>query len=564
MRQSFEQMKQFIAEQDDIMVELGNRQHDRTQKILGGPRPPPPSFAKRPTAPAMDSSAKKQNVFRRALKGMSRNNQNDVGRIEEMMEHLLAEVESLKSAQTPQYQSRPLSSAKSLSAKSLDSYEQMRATDPEDYAEPNVRSPLTSRDHPQYYPSPTGRGPSAMQPMLDRQASGTRVSTVLEADEELSEQEEHVLANQFENNEQLLTPTKDRPFLDPQNDYLATPPQARLAAAAASTQTPTTNPPPKSVENTPDEKSRKHKSNSSSIFPKISRWSRSTATSRNSGAPVQTPKPHTDDDFAGDGRPQEYLNYPAPPAAGSPNNDRLRYDYDEDDDRLPQTDNDIVTSRHNDAADLRPPSPLVPSAVSEEPHAHSYRDSMNLQHPQPRQGPTHRYQTHLENEARAYAPTGSNRTSTTARTSRASPAFSPDTDTFGSDPALSRWSRVGAPGGATSNRNSRALEGIGASGRYSYHAGHLTPISGGDAASIKSASEEVAQGPPRPPKVKEGDEPLVPRDGTPDLRVLDTGAGAGSGGSGKKARFLTPDGEAERGDGDERRWSGASASEEVG
>ena len=128
--------------------------------------------------------------------------------------------------------------------------------------------------------------------------------------------------------------------------------------------------------------------------------------------------------------------------------------------------------RSNDSLEHeRPPSPLIPSQVSEKPAYHAHRDSLNLQHPQPRPGPTARYQHHLESQAQTLG----------------SP-ISPSSDQFGSNPILSRF----VPG----------------SGNRSGGAGHLSPISDADYSELSTAKQSSA--PPRPPKIRD-DGPLVPQ-----------------------------------------------------
>ena len=451
MRNSFEEMKKFIAEQDDILVEAGNKQHDRTisKIIIGGPRPQPnaPKFSRSVSAEdeGDDTPTKRRNVFRRALKGLSNRNQNDLGKIEDMLVHLLGEVEDLKNGQDV----RP--SIGNTRAASLDSYHNMRATDPTG-PEPQTQATSSPAGYSGYFSNPPSRGPSAMRSMGDRQNSHNRVSTVLEADEELDEHEQRALDHQFENNEQLLTPTREHPRAG--SVPLATPPQAQLAAAA------------KSTENTPKtstEKSRKHKSSSSSIFPKVSRWSKTTASSfgdnfRNS---TRKERPYSEASRSGDLQHYDTNEYYDPQGE-----DRLRSNDSLEDDRpIPEN--------------PRSPSPLIPSHVSsEDPKYQAHRNSLNLQHPQPRPGPTHRYQHHLESQAQKFG-------------SRS--PISPTSDTFGSDPTLSRF----MPGN-----------------RYSTGGGHLSPISDGGYSETSAADQQrTNNGPPRPPKIKD-DGPLIPSSST--------------------------------------------------
>ena len=507
MRNSFEEMKKFIAEQDDILVETGNKQHDRTVSkiIVGGPRPQPsttPKFSQRGSGDdeGDDAPAKRQNVFRRALKGLGGRNQHDLVRIEEMLAHLLGEVESLKNGQ----EGRP--SIGDTRAASLDSYHNMRATDPTAY-EPQAQAGLPSGGNSGYFSNPSSRGPSAMRSMGDRQGSQNRVSTVLEADEELDEHEQQLLDNQSEDDENLLTPTREHPRAG--SVPLATPPQAQLAAAAA-----------KSTENTPKtstDKSRKHKSNSSSIFPKVSRWSKTTASSigenfRYSAAKKE--RPYSEASRSGD-----LQNYD--------HNDHNDHYDPQGDDRLRSAGS--LANEHEEQQPLsenRPPSPLIPSQISasDDPKYQAHRNSLNLQHPQPRQGPTQRYQHHLESQAQKYG-------------SRS--PISPTSDTFGSDPALSRF----MPGN-----------------RYSTGGGHLSPISDDGYSETSSAAAEATAAPPRPPKIKD-DGPLIPASvtGTAPARPPKLGK------ADNKPNFASPlSRETLRSEeSDERRYSGASAADEV-
>ncbi len=449
MRNSFEEMKKFIAEQDDILVDTGNKQHDRTvQKIvLGGPRPQPlgtPRFQRHSSTEddAEDSPAKRRNVFRRALKGLSSRNQNDIGKIEEMLVHLLGEVEGLKAAQGI----RP--SGGDARADSLNSYNNMRAAGPDGY-EPEGQAGTGSTGQSGYFSNPPSRETSAMRNRDSRRGSQNRVSTVLEADEELDQHEQEALDN---HNEQLLTPTRE--IARAGSVPLGTPPQTQMLTGTQSNEhTPRTG----------TDKSRKHKSSSSSFFPKISRWSRTTASSvgdnfRNSMDRRQQ-RPFSEASRSGEDLQQYETND--------------HYDH-RGDDRLRSNDsleNDDVA--RGVTQENRAPSPLIPSQVSEDPKYQAHRDSLNLQHPQPRPGPTHRFQHHLESQAQNFG-------------SRS--PISPTSDTFGSDPTLARY----IPGPTN---------------RYSGLAGNLSPISDAGYSDISAAGQAGA--PPRPPKVKD-DGPLIP------------------------------------------------------
>lgn len=229
---------------------------------------------------------------------------------------------------------------------------------------------------------------------------------------------------------------------------LSTPPRAAVASGALSHSNETT---PKT-----NEKSRKHKSSSSSFFPKISRWSRTTASSmgdniRNSMQPGR--KERVSFDTSRSGSDLEHNFYKSPNYYDPQGDDRLRSNYTLDE-GSPQQEN-------------RPPSPLVPSQVSEAPKYRAHRGSLDLQHPQPRQGPTGRYQTQLESQAQIYGTNGNH------------------SDQWESNPSFS------------------ALNG----NRRSSGGSRLSPIS--DAGYSETSGRSSRQGPPRPPKVKD-DGPLFP------------------------------------------------------
>ncbi|KAJ5544716.1 hypothetical protein N7461_007020 [Penicillium sp. DV-2018c] len=415
MRTSFEQMKKFIAEQDELIMDTTEREHERTQKALGGPRPLPPSGSRNRQLNTADEEDKRKNIFKRALKGLSLKSGNDLSKIEGMLEQLLDEVEALRAGQEGGI---PRSGSMDLNGHGTFGQ--------------NGAPIETSR-------SPYGSSSSRPVDAACRD-SDQRVSTVHEVDEDV----------ELHDDDRFMTshlPVRDAPRHERSGSLpLDTPPRKPVPPAARSTDTT-----PKA------EKTRKHKSNSSSIFPKISRWSKSTATSmgdniRNSIQPSRKDRPVSDQSRSGSDL--------APLGAYKadyydPNgDDRIRstYTFDEEHD------------------ENRPPSPLVPSQVSEAPKYRGHRGSLELQHPQPRQGPTGRYQSRLETEAQAFggpiSPTGSDQWSNSSL-SAANPAH---------------------------NRNS------GISGNT-----RLSPISD---AGYSETSTRVP-GPPRPPKVKD-DGPLVP------------------------------------------------------
>ncbi|KAI4286468.1 MAG: hypothetical protein L6R35_004278 [Caloplaca aegaea] len=443
MRNSFEDMKTFIAKQDDMILDTGSKQHDRTvQKIINGPRPQPlgtPRVPRRtPTEEDMgDDLPKRKNVFKRALKGLGGRNSNDLARIEDMLIQLLGEVEDLKAGQG-------LQTGAVAQSRSEDTSNNVSRDIGTDGYEPEGQAGTSSTgNHSAYFSTSSPRQGNATRSSEGRRGSQNRVSTVLEGDEELDTYEQEIL----DNDEGMLTPTREYPRTG--SVPLATPPQVHVPSGAQSNEhTPKTG----------TDRSRKQKSSSSSFFPKISRWSKTTASSTGENARNSRQQPRPLSEASRSGSDLQY-------------NAHDHYDP-QGDDRLRSND-----SLANDpmSHDARPRSPLVPSTISEDPKYQAHRNSLNLQHPQPRPGPTHRYQTHLESQAHDFG----------------SP-ISPTSDTWGSNPSLARFAPVG-PG----NRHS------GGAG------GYLSPISDAGGSETSAADQATAAAPPRPPKVRD-EGPLIP------------------------------------------------------
>lgn len=416
MRTSFEEMKKFIAQQDGLLMDSNDKHHERTQRSLGGPRPLPPSSSRSRQLNAEDDddlNSKRKNIFKRALKGLSLKSGNDLSKIEGMLEQLLEEVEALRAGNDiPPPRT-------SLRTGSIDTNGfETKAQD--NGAVTGPRSPYAS--------SPRG-------------ANGDqRVSTVPEEDEDDDEEIDENDAYMTSHLPMRQSARHERAGSLP----LSTPPRKPVPNGSHSTETT-----PKAAD-----KKQKHKSSSSSIFPKISRWSKSTATSmgdniRHSMQPARKERPYSHVSRSGSdlalgaySKPGDYYD--------PEGDDRIRSNYTLDEDQQ----------------ENRPPSPLVPSAVSEAPKYRAHRGSLDLKHPQPRQGPTGRYQNALETQAQSYT----------------TPA-SPNSDQWGSNTSL--------PPVQNQNRFSAGSR--------------LSPIS--DAQYSETSSRQP--GPPRPPKVKD-EGPLVP------------------------------------------------------
>ncbi|KAL4778151.1 hypothetical protein BJX76DRAFT_157559 [Aspergillus varians] len=443
MRTSFEEMKKFIAQQDGMLLNSNERHHERTYKAIGGPRPLPGNGSRSTRQASVDDGedlpAKRKNLFKRALKGLSLKSGNDLSRIEEMLEQLLDEMDVLRAGQDDMLRSGNRAPA---------------SVDPDGYEPEGIAGTSSPGDNSGFLSSSSRAAPEPRGPGLRRDPD-TRVSTVPEADEdeEIDERGEF-LSPQLPLQETART-QRERAGSAP----LSTPPRGAVASGALSNSNETSN------ETTPktNEKSRKHKSSSSSFFPKISRWSKTTASSmgdniRNSMQPAR--KERVSFDTSRSGSDLGHGAFKAADYYDPQGDDRIRSNY--------------TLDRGSPQQENRPPSPLVPSQVSEAPKYRAHRDSLDMQHPQPRQGPTGRYQSQLESQAQIYG----------------TPSGNPS-DQWGSNPSFS------------------ALNG----NRRSSGGSRLSPISdaGYSETSARSArsARSSRQGPPRPPKVKD-EGPLFP------------------------------------------------------
>jgi hypothetical protein len=438
MRNTFEEMRQFIKVQDQMIMSSTDKRIDLAeQRILGGPRPQPLGSPRSPRAPQSSNEdvnvdIKKKSVFKRALKGLSMKSDGDIKKIEAMLVQLLGEVEGLK-------QFHQLSLDQQNRSNSLTSYENLRASDPnpESGYEPEGRANTASSPNQSgYLSNPSSRRIQDLHSGFDVPQTH-RISTVAEDDEEYAED------GQYENTERMTTPTQEARRASQEK----TPPQVSRAYRDSQSQ-----------DTTPK---RKHKSNSSSMFgiPKISRWSKTTASTnpeslpRNSGSGEQRPYSRGSHSGSQDNIPFNDGQYEL-----------------KDDDRIRSS-----TSLDRDVRSLRSPSPLIPDDdefAMDDPKYKAHRNSLNLQHPQPRPGPTGRHQNQLESQARIFDP-----------------VTSPDYDQWGSNPSLAR------------NRMS--------GGGASHGAGNLSPISSDGGYSQHSASEQQ-QAPSRPSKILD-DGPLIPQ-----------------------------------------------------
>jgi len=422
MRSSFDEMKRFIAEQDRLIMQNTDRDAQQTIKqVLSGPRPQPASSPRTSrTESQEDIQAKRKGVLRRALKGLTGGRKaDDLVKIEDMLMQILEGVEDMKHDGVPVR--KPTGS---FLGPSLDSYEKLRAA-PDSGYEPEGRAGTSSTESHSV-------GQLSLTPRTEkhqfhsgydgRRGSVNRVSTVLEGDEEeLTPDEDHVLHHQFEHNERMLTPTQEinrRRGLSPTH----TPPQhaATFNGMQANDLTPRA-----------AEKQRKHKSSSSSVFaaaPKISRWSKTTTSSaapdfgaldspnfaRNARPLSESSKASSQSDGYGD-EPYERRSDDRSRSMQSLGREQGR----------PVSEAETRSVRSQASRLTRTPSPLIPSETSsrrrdeyddggaspiqedldhefDDPKYQAHRNSLLLQHPQPRQGTTSRHQNNLETKAHNY------------------------------------------------------------------------------------------------------------------------------------------------------------------
>ena len=455
MRNSFEDMQKFIAEQHDMILDTSDKQHERTQKAIGGPRPaPPPASARFTRTPASvseedDLPAKRRNIFRRAVKGLGTKNTAELQNIEGMLMQLLDDVAGLRTVQTGGL------SGNEPHSTSFSSTDNARLPTDPGY-EPEGQAGTSSTGGRSGILSNSSSRQANYQ-TLGRQGPGNRVSTVMEGDEEYDDQAP----------DQAEQTTPRASFARGTSEPLRTPPRMQPANQGSLSNDHT---PHYSTEGS---SGKKHKSFASWLLPNKSRWSKTTASSTGDYRASTQSKP----------RP-----YSGVSQSGSHLED-FEYDH-HGDDRLRSN----TSLQHEQYQyENRPPSPLIPSQVSDNhPKYQAHRNSMNLQHPQPRQGPTGRYQHHLESEAQYYNDEND--------------PISPSSVTS------SHWE---AQAGATAMPDA---------GPTSYtQGGHLSPISDGgysetSAAMLdrdgraRSVSSQNKQGPPHPPKIPhDNGDPLVPQ-----------------------------------------------------
>lgn len=384
MRNSFREMKELVQDTGDDVIFANVENTEKLQKAINGPRPYPGDASRSLQSPSQagtldEAGLKKKNLWKRALQGLSAKGTNDLTRIEDMLMQLLGEVDVLKT------QTAPAGISTGGPGQSYENFRTEEQLEDKGY-EPEGNSTPTHAS--QSGPTSASQSRGQVTGGVERKFSEHRISTVPENEEEY----------QYDDHP---SPSADRSG----GDYLQTPAQAEHIQRGGSVPldtpprlAPPSDPLPLSAENTPrTDKGKKPKSNSSTGWlPKISRWSGTTASSvgkafRGSGASKKGPKY---DDFQPPSRSGSSL------ASYDDDNNYSHDPYGEDKLHTGFSDPSLAGIRGERRNSQGPPptSYMTP----EDPKYKAHRNSLNLQHPQPRPGQTERFRTALESSAQDF------------------------------------------------------------------------------------------------------------------------------------------------------------------
>lgn len=454
MRNSFEDMKRLLADTEDVIITEVQQNTDKSvQKAINGPRPQPASAPRSVRQGSHDDMfddlpAKKRNVFRKALKGLSLRSNNDLGKIEDMLVQLLGDVEGLKGAQMQTSQN----GASFEDLRGEGASEQDRGYEAEGNAGTSTASHASQSGQ---FSLPRSQG-NASRGFEGRKFSDHRISTVHEGDEEeLSAEERDAQDDAYEHDDGMLTPTREMTRAG--SMPMDTPPQQSMPPASISNDnTPTTDKSKKGKSSGPMGWIPKVKRWSGSSTPKMSRWSETTASSvlkgfRSSG---RSSTQKTNEPFTG-----------PISRSGSELGEFAEHDLQHD----PYGEDKLHTGFSQDSFhDHQPTLDAMSMLPPEDPKYKAHRNSLNLQHPQPRPHATVRYQTALEHQAQDYQG-----------------PKSPRSLDWGSQVSLNQLPP------SNNNRYSDATQ----------RTGNMSPISDGGYSDMSAADQTVA--PLRPPKVPE-------------------------------------------------------------
>lgn len=491
MRNSFDDIKRMLADTEDVIITEVKDNTDKTvQRHLGGPRPFPGSGSRSlqtGSQAGTDNDKKTRNLWKRALKGLSAKGTNDLTRIEDMLMQLLGEVDVLK-AQTGPRQDSGGASLDNIHQPEVQ-YEQDRGYEPEGHAGTSTASYASQSGHlsiPRTISAQRG---------YERKVSGHRISTVPEGDEEDHHDDSNIVVH-HRSNTGVISPVQEITRVN--SEPPGTPAQIPAAAQASLSNDNTTR----------TDKGKKHKSSgSASWFPKISRWSETTASSV--GKAFRKSKDTDDNYFQGPSRSgsdlADYENYPVSSPYGD---DQLHTGFSEldlgpgsrrhDPNQIDTTADMEFTMAGVSRTPVPPPdqapehdhtlphNPFIQHyGTPEDPKYKAHRNSLNLQHPQPRQGQTEHFRT-LETSAQDFDT-----------------PMSPASAAFGSVTSLNRFAGQ-QPGYSNGSANVEQSQ-----GQYTWEG--TSPAAGASGSSLSG-------GPPRPPKEPLDDDSSLPQRGVTPTR----------------------------------------------
>ncbi|KAF4999544.1 hypothetical protein FDECE_11488 [Fusarium decemcellulare] len=372
MRTSLTELKNLVQDTSDDVIFAGQENTEKLQRAINGPRPypGPRSIQSSSQLDTLNEAAAKKNLFKRALQGLSTKGTSDFKRIEEILFQILGEVDVLKT------QTAPAVSTSGGRGPSFDNLHPEGHFEQDRGYEPEGNSTIT--------PSQSGHlslSQSRSRLANDRKVSDSRIPTVTEHEDEY--EYDHPSPAGERTGANLLTPSRSG-FQRGNSVPLDTPPQP-----SGVTQ-------PMSNENTPrTDKSKKHKSGGSTGWlPKFSRWSGTTASSV--GKAFRGKKEAKYEDFppSRSGSSLASYNdedaYPHQPYG----EDKLHTGFSEQELGMGPT-----ASGANPGAPPRRENTMSPGDA---PKYKVHRNSLNLQHPQPRQGQTERFRNALEFSAQEY------------------------------------------------------------------------------------------------------------------------------------------------------------------
>lgn len=377
MRNSFREMKELIQDTGDDVIFSNAENTDKLQKAINGPRPFPGTTGTRSIQSASqsatidDAASKRKNLWKRALAGLSAKGTSDLSRIEDMLMQLLGEVDVLKTQTAPLPSSGAGQSSENLQVEGQ--YEQDRGYEPEGISTGSHASPSGHR------PVSQNRAHSARS-LNEAKYSDNRVSTVQEHEDEYQYDHPSPAADRVETD--YLSASQQ----EPAQRGISVPPESPLHHPSPSQQQAL------SADNTPrTDRGKKHKSNSSSSWlPKISRWSESTTTSIGKV-------------LRGNKKDSKYDDAQLPSRSGSSlNSYDQEYEHDPyGEDKLHTGFSDPNLATRGGPSD-QAGGPQAAYVSPEDPKYKAHRNSINLQHPQPRPGQTERFRNALEFSAQEY------------------------------------------------------------------------------------------------------------------------------------------------------------------